>query len=109
MYSEPGDKFKRTIPQNAAMHKYFKMLAEALDNAGLDVITTLSEKIAVPWTPVLIKELLWRKVQLAMYPDVESTAKLNTEQVTKIYEVINRHLAQTHGVSVIFPSKERTK
>lgn len=107
MYSENGDKFKRTTSQNSAMHKYFTMLAESLDNAGLDVMATLSEKIAIPWTPPLIKELVWRKVQLAMYPDIESTAKLNTEQVGKIYEVINRHMAQTHGVSVIFPTKER--
>ena len=107
MTSENGDKLKRTTLQNSAMHKYFAMLSESLDNAGLDVMTTLSEKIAVPWTPILIKELIWRKVQLAMYPDVESTAKLDTEQVGKIYEVINRHIAQTHGVSVVFPQKER--
>ena len=99
------DKPVRTLPQNRAIHKYFTMLAESLNNAGLDVKKTMKHDVDIPWTETLIKELIWRKVQLAMY-DVESTAKLDTEQVGKIYEVINRHIAQTFGVSVVFPSKD---
>lgn len=99
------DKPVRTLPQNRAIHKYFTMLAESLNNAGLDVKKTMKHDVDIPWTETLIKELIWRKVQLAMY-DVESTAKLDTEQVSKVYEVINRHIAQTFGVSVVFPSKE---
>ena len=98
------DKPVRTPPQNRAIHKYFTMLAESLNNAGLDVKKTMQHDVDIPWTETLIKELIWRKVQIAMY-DVESTAKLDTEQVGKVYEVINRHIAQTFGVSVVFPTK----
>lgn len=105
-YSTPNDKPVRTLTQNAAIHKYFSMLAESLNNAGLDVHKTMRHDVAIPWTDTLIKELMWRKVQKAMF-DVDSTTKLDTAQVSEVYEVINRHIASTFGVSVIFPSKER--
>ena len=106
MYSSEGDKPVRTLTQNAAIHKYFSMLAESLNNAGYDVHKTMRHDVAIPWTDTLIKELIWRKVQSAMF-DVESTTKLDTSQVSAVYETINRHIASTFGVSVIFPSKER--
>ena len=56
------------------------------------------------WTDAKVKSLIWRKVQKLQF-DIESTAKLDTEQVGKIFEIINRYTAQTFGVSVVFPSK----
>ena len=82
------------------------MLAESLNNAGLDVKKTMAQDVEIPWTETLIKELIWRKVQLAMF-DINSTAKLDTTQISQVYDVINRHISQTHGVSVIFPSKDK--
>lgn len=105
-HSKQGDKFKRTPTQNKAMHLYFRMLAEAFNDAGLDVEETLSNPIDLPWSEYLIKELIWHKVQNAVC-DVESTTKLDTAQVSEIYEIINRYTAQTFGISVMFPNKER--
>lgn len=105
-YSTPEDKPVRTLTQNAAIHKYFSMLSESLNNAGLDVRKTLRADFEIPWTESLVKELIWKGVQKAMF-DIDSTTKLDTSQVSQVYEVINRHIAQTHGVSVIFPSKEQ--
>jgi hypothetical protein len=105
-YSEPGDKPVRTIPQNSAIHKYYDMLADSLNNAGYDVRAAMRHDAEIPWTRNLVKELIWRKVQLAMF-DIESTTKLDTTQVSEIYEVINRHTAQTFAVSVAFPSKDK--
>ena len=99
------DKPVRTLTQNKAIHKYFVMLAESLNNAGLDVKKTMRHDVDIPWTPELIKELIWRGVQEAMF-DIKSTTKLDTEQVSKVYETINRHTSSTMGVSVVFPSKD---
>jgi len=82
------------------------MLAESLNNAGLDVKKTMRHDVEIPWTESLIKELIWRKVQEAMF-DIKSTAKLDTAQVSEVYETINRHISSTFGVNVIFPNKER--
>ena len=97
---------QRTITQNRAIHMYFKLLAYELNEAGFDVMKTLNHEIAIPWNEHLIKELIWRKVQKAM-TDKKSTTKLNTDEIGKIYEVINRHLSSTLGISVDFPDKFR--
>ena len=99
------DKPVRSLPQNRAIHKYFAMLAESLNNAGLDIKKTMRHDFDIPWTETLVKELIWRGVQESMF-DIKSTAKLDTSQVTKVYEVINKHISEKFGVTVIFPTKE---
>ena len=107
MLSQEGDKPVRSIPQNAAIHLYCSMLAESLNNSGLDVMTTLKHDIAIPWTMELVKGLIWKVVQKAMI-DEKSTTKLDTSQVSAVYDVINRHMIEKHTISVIFPSKEKS-
>lgn len=97
---------QRTGSQNRSIHLYFKLLAYELNEAGFDVMKTMNQDIAIPWNEHLIKELIWRKVQKAM-TDKRSTTKLNTDEISKIYETINRHLSSTLGVSVEFPNKFR--
>lgn len=95
----------RTCQQNRALHKYLQMLADALNDAGLDVQHTLSKPLDLPWNEHLAKELIWRQVQIA-YARKESTTELDTSEVDAIYKIIDRHMAQTHGISVPFPSRE---
>jgi hypothetical protein len=94
---------KRTPKQNRSLHLYFTNLATTLNNGGLDVMKTLRHDIAIPWNDELIKELMWRRVQKTT-TNKKSTTKLSTKEVTEIYDIINRHLSQTFGVSVPFPN-----
>ena len=96
---------KRTIQQNRALHKYCKNLSEALNDAGLDARETLKPEVEIPWTPEMVKELMFKPIMKAML-EKESTTELNTGEVNKVYEVLNRHTAQKLGVSVEFPSEE---
>jgi len=95
----------RTNLQNRSLHKYFELLAKALDDAGYDVKTTIREDLDIPWSDVMVKELIWRKVQ-QVYKKVNSTTKLKREDVSNIYEIVNRELANRTGVSVPFPNKD---
>ena len=95
---------KRSIKQNKSIHLYFTQLAEALNDAGYDVKKTMKHDFSIPWNDKLVKELLWRQVQEVM-TDIESTANLEPKQVSEVYEVVNRHIAQTTGVSVSFPDE----
>jgi hypothetical protein len=95
----------RSDQQNKAIHLFCRLLADALNDAGLDVRKTMKQDFDLPWTEKLVKELLWRPVQAAML-NKDSTTKLNKMEISDVYETINRHLAQTHGVSVPFPSHE---
>ena len=94
---------RRSTQQNRALHKYLTMLADALNDAGLDVQHTLSKPLELPWNERLAKELVWRQVQIAC-TGKESTTELDTREVDEVYRIIDRHMAQTHGISVAFPS-----
>jgi hypothetical protein len=95
---------QRTNLQNKAIHKYLSLLSAELNTAGLDMQHTLKEGVSIPWSETLVKELLWHSVQTAMF-GTTSTAKLTTEQVSAVYDVINRKTSDL-GVSVEFPDKE---
>lgn len=95
----------RSDQQNKAMHKFFALLATALNDAGLDVRRTMKSDFDLPWTENLVKELLWRPVQMAMF-NKKSTTQLNKMEITDIYDTINRHLGEKHGISLPFPSDE---
>ena len=97
-----------TDSQRKALHLYCELLAQSLNNAGLDMKKTLKEEIEIPWTKDLVKEHIWRPVQVAM-TGIDSTTKLETVNCSEIYEVLNRHTAQKLGVSVAWPSIEELK
>ena len=95
----------RSNQQNKALHKYFDLLANALNDAGYDMKRTIKPEIDVPWNAYLIKLLMWKPLQDAITGE-ESTAKAKRDDYTKVYEVLNRHTAQKLGISVPWPSNE---
>ena len=96
---------QRTLTQNNALHLYFDMLAEALNDAGLDMRKTLKHDIEIPWTRENVKNHLWRPIQKAL-TEKHSTTELDRIEPSQIYEVLNRHLADKFKVHVPFPSEE---
>lgn len=101
------EKKLRTLAQNKAAHLYFTMLADAFNSAGMDMKRVLKPTIAIAWTPESIKNYLWKPIQDAMFQK-KSTTELNTDEVTKVYEVLNRHSAEKFGIGIQFPSIENS-
>jgi len=97
---------KRTPKQNNSLHKYFELLAEALNDAGFDIRKTLKSNFNIPWTKGTIKEIIWKPVQDA-YLRKKSTTELTTAEVNQVWEVINRELGEKTGVHVEFPHDEK--
>lgn len=95
---------QRTLKQNSSIHKYYGLLATAFNDAGLTVQQTLSKPLEMSWSPVLVKELIWRPLQIAL-TGKESTTKLETVEVSQIYEEINNFTATDKGISVPFPNR----
>ena len=93
---------KRTDLQRKAKHLYFKLLADALNDAGYTIRKTLRNDFDLAWTPGAIKELIWRPVQEAMTGKV-STTEINTVEVSQIYEIINLNMAEKFGISIEWP------
>ena len=96
------NKKPRTGQQNKALHKWFELMANDLDDAGYDVQEVCTLPIA--WTKDNFKENIWKPVQKAMFPDITSTTELNTVQLTQVYEQINKIIGEKFGVSHNFPS-----
>ena len=98
----------RTAKQNDALHLYFEMIAQALNREGLDVrlvLNVISEKgIDMMWSKELVKELLWRPIQ-KKWVGKHSTTKLDSiGEITQIYDMLNKFLAENFYISEQFPS-----
>ena len=98
------DDNQRTLTQNKAMHKYFELLAEALNEAGYDMKRLLKEEVDIPWTKESVKEHLWKPIQEIMIK-AKSTTELNTAQPNNIYLVLSRHIGEKTGVYVDWPNR----
>lgn len=97
---------QRTLKQNNSIHLFCEMLSTELNNHGLTIQETLKHaKADIDWTPELVKEILWKKIQKALLKK-KSTTKLDTKEVDLVYEHINRFTSQM-GISVPFPTSEK--
>ena len=98
---------QRTNQQNKALHVYFELVAEALNDAGLDIQEVISHaKIDIPWSKESVKELLWKTIQRSIYKKDSTTQLTKLQEIDKIYDVLNRFLAKLGVESVNFPSIE---
>lgn len=102
---ESNDKkvIRRTELQNKALHLYFKLIAEALNTAGLDMRKVLKPEVDIPWSTETVKEYLWRPIQKLQLGKV-STTKLTTKDINLVYDTLNRHLGEKFGIQEDFPS-----
>ncbi len=97
-----------TRQQQKALHLWFRLVADELNNGDYNVQLVLKEKMDMEWDGDKVKELLWRPAQKVILKK-ESTTKLNKiEDIEKVYEHLNRHLGEKFGINVDFPSEERT-
>lgn len=90
-----------------AMHVYFKLLAEALNDGGFDVKTFIelsNGEFKLPWNKDSIKDL-WKLVQLA-HTGKKSTTQVSPYEAIQIYQIFGQQVAEITGVSIQWPSKE---
>lgn len=96
---------KRTLSQNAAMHKLFALLSDDLNEKGLDMKVVLKPSYQIWWTPQSVKEHLWKPLQEVMYQK-KSTTELETKEVDRVFEQLAKILGEHHGIEMSFPSIE---
>ena len=94
----------RTLQQNKALHKYFSLVAEALNDRQLTVKTII--KADIEWNPISVKSLLWKPIQEAVLQK-KSTTELKRKEIDDVYDTINRALGEKFGIHVPFPTIER--
>lgn len=95
---------KRTIKQNKALHKFFSLLSDECNDRGITLQKLLQNEIDIMVTPTLVKEVLWKPIQKAMF-DKESTTELTTKEIDQVFDVINKLLGEWE-IYIPFPSIE---
>lgn len=99
------EKQQRTGQQNKALHVDFKLIADALNDAGLDQRKVLKPSISIPWSSTAVKEQLWKPIQKALYGK-ESTTELDKQkEIEHVHDVLLRHLGEKFDLEYIeFPN-----
>jgi hypothetical protein len=99
------DEKQRTPPQNKSLHLYCTLLANALNDAGLDMKKTLKPEIDIPWTCETVKNHLYKPI-LKSLTGKDSTIDMNTKDPSMVYEILNRFMGEKHGIVVQWPDRE---
>ena len=94
----------RSLLQNAALHKYFEMISQQLNEMGITFVHRglVKDEIESPYTAKIVKDFVWRPIQMALF-DIESTKDINTSQINTIIDVLSKWFAE-RGVMLSFPS-----
>jgi len=93
---------KRTLQQNKSLHLFKGFLAKELNKAGLTAQEVLAQAVDIEWTPEMVLELLWRRLQIVI-TGKKSTTEPTPEEYIEIYETLNRHIGSKFGVHVPWP------
>ena len=97
---------KRTTQQNKSLWLWFTLLAEKLNDSGLDMRVLLKEGIDIPWNKQTIHDFIWKPVQKALLQKDSTTKLLKKEEIDKVFDTLTRHLGTKFGVYQEFPSIE---
>lgn len=99
----------RTTKQNSALHLLFTIISSQLNEIGVEFqyFGIRGGRLSMRHTPHLVKEMIWKPIQKALF-DIESTTKINTEQINEIVDILTKYFADK-GIVIAFPSKEQLK
>lgn len=97
----------RTNQQNRALHLWLTMLAEQLNDAGFSVNDKVVFQAEISFTKENIKESAVHPVMMALFPEVDSTAKLTSTQLQDVYSHVDRAISERTGVHVPWPTQEQ--
>lgn len=99
---------KRSGAQNNALHKGFSLIADALNQAGLDMRAVLKPEVEIPWDTHSVKEYLYKPI-MRLKTGKESTTELEktSGEISEIWDIMMRFLGEHHHIDYIpFPSND---
>jgi len=94
----------RTQRQNRALHVFCRQLAETLREKDFDTAKFFKSGFEVPFTTEIVKDNVWKPIQRAV-TNKERSSKLSRTEVSEVFDVINRLLAEK-GIHVPWPEKK---
>ena len=94
----------RTPLQNKSHWKYCELIADELNNTQASVQMVC--KLPIAFTKDNFHELIWKPVQHAMFPEIESTTQLDTKQMSEVYLQVDKLMSEQWHVQVDWPSEQ---
>ena len=94
---------KRTIAQNASIHKWCEMIANTLNKENMFISEVI--KINSKWDMLKVKEMLFKPVVKSLYTK-DSTTKLNINEFELVIDTLVRIMAQKGITLPEFPNKD---
>ena len=59
----------------------------------------------IPWTMIMVKNHIWRPIQISMF-DKTSSTDLTTTECMEVYESMSILMSQSFGANIAWPSEE---
>lgn len=99
---------KLTRQQQKALHVWFGLLADELNNDGKSMSVVLQKFVLdIPATKYSIKEMLWKPIMGAMLGKESTTELLKLKEIDQVCMVLTKFLGEEIQISVPpFPSFE---
>ena len=97
-------KVTRSQRQNRSLHLLFSMIANELNEMGSEFqyFGVKGQVLSTRYTAHIVKEHFYRPIQIALF-DIESTTKVNTQQINETFDIIAKFFAEK-GIELFFPS-----
>ena len=94
----------RTTLQNAALHQFFVLISQELNNLGLEFIYVgiKGTQLSTIYTPDIVKNYIWRPIQITLF-NIKSTKKLSTHHINHISDVIIKFFGEK-DIYINFPN-----
>lgn len=93
----------RTLQQNSALHMFFTLLADELNDKHFDMRHLIRQEIELSWTTHSVKEYLWRPLQKALLGKKSTTKLDKIKDIDMIYDHLNRIIIERTKGEVDFP------
>ncbi len=97
---------QRSPQQQKALEVYCRGLADGLNAVGYDFTDGKVIRLPVAFTQENVKEYMFKKVMVSLFPDYDSTTQLSTIEIQQVYENLNLFTSEKFGVGLTWPTKE---
>ena len=100
----------RTSRQSRALHLWMSRFADWLFAHGLDLnleCAIFRKPIQRQFTGEDVKNLIWKPVQMALFPEKKSTSQLTGNEIDQIFDaIVSRFEARGYDTIPPFPKQE---
>ncbi|MBT6053330.1 MAG: hypothetical protein HOG49_41585 [Candidatus Scalindua sp.] len=94
---------KRTLPQNNSLHLFCDQLAQEFTDKHVDKRTFFKEPFYTRWSPLSIKEDIWKPVMYALFKKKSTTQLDKQGEIDEIWDVINKIVIEKEKGEVNVP------